>query len=196
MPEKRRYSLKDIKQSAGALIIFLTAFLPAWAQTPGSSPSIPAPPGTAVSGIVECGEGYTSHELYDMKITLLEVLRGEEAWKRIQAASPSNKPPAPGTDYVLARVRFEYYARGTPGLCVHALAADQFAAYSAGGEGYPAASVVPPNPPMRKDLKSGDSIEGWLVFAVPKEDKAPLMLYSANPGGAVQHGGGKWFLLR
>jgi hypothetical protein len=198
MPETRRYSLKQTKHRAGvlALAAFMAGFSAVWAQTAGSSPSEAAPPGTTVSGIVECGEGYTSHELYDMRITLLEVVRGDEAWKLVRDASPSNKPPTPGTDYVLARVRFEYYARGTPGLCVHPLAADQFTAYSASGEGYPAATVVPPNPQMHKDLKSGESCEGWLVFAVPKEDKAPIMLYSANPGGAVQHGGGKWFLLK
>jgi hypothetical protein len=166
------------------------------AQTPGSSPSDPAPPGVTVAGIVECGQGYTSHELYDMKITLLEVIRGEEAWKRIEAVGNSNKPAPAGTDYILARVKFEYYARGTPGLCIHQLVPDQFTAYSASGEDYKAVSVVPPKPEMRRELKSGESFEGWLVFAVPKEDKAPLMFYSADKGGAIQHGGGKWFLLR
>jgi hypothetical protein len=168
----------------------------AWTQTAGSSPSNPASLGTTVAGIVECGEGYTSHELYDMKITLMEVIRGEEAWKRVRDASPSNKPPASGTDYVLARVKFEYHARGTPGLCIHPLVPDDFSAYSSSGEGYPAASVVPPKPEMRKELRSGESFEGWLVFAVPKEDKAPLMFYSPDTGGAVQHGGSKWFLLQ
>ncbi len=178
------------------LIIIAATFQAASAQTPGSSPTAPALLGTTVSGIVECGQGYTSHELYDMKITLLEVIRGDEAWKRIKAASNSNKPPAPGTEYVLARVKFEYYARGTPGLCIHQLVPDQFIAYSANGDDYEAASVVPPKPDMRKGLKSGESHEGWIVFAVAKEDKEPLMYYSADAGGAVQHGGGKWFLLR
>lgn len=167
-----------------------------WAQTAGSSPSNPVLPGKTVAGIVECGEGYNSHELYDMKITLLEVIRGEEAWKRIQDADHSNQPAADNSDYVLVRVNFEYQARSTPGLCIHTLAPDHFTAYSASGEGYKAASVVPPKPELRKDLKSGESFEGWLVFEVAKKDKAPLMLYAANTGGAVPHGGGKWFLLK
>ncbi len=175
----------------------IAAGLPAaWTQSPGSSPSAPAPMGTTVVGIVECGQGYTSHELYDMKITLLEVIRGETAWKRIQEAGASNRPAASGTEYILARVKFEYYARGAPGLCIHKLLPDQFTAYTANGEDYRVASVVPPMPELRKELKSGESADGWLVFAVAKEDKAPLMHYSADAGGAVQHGGGKWFLLR
>jgi hypothetical protein len=179
-----------------ALVFFVAAVSTATAGTAGSSPADPAPAGMTLNGIIECGQGYTSHELYDMKITLVEVVRGEEAWKRIKEASPSNKQPEPGFDYILARVKFEYYARGTPGSCVHQLIPDQFTDYSADGNDYKSVAVVPPKPEMRKDLKSGESLEGWLVFMVSKEDKAPLMSYSADRGGAIVHGGGKWFVLR
>ena len=188
--------MKLLLKAMTVVLVLMAAFPEARAQTTGSSPSDPAPRGATVEGIVECGQGYTSHELYDMKITLLDVIRGEEAWKRIHEANSSNKPPAAGAEYILVRVKFEYYARGNPGLCIHPLAPDQFTAYAANGADYPAASVVPPNPEMRKGLKSGEFIEGWVVFAVAKEDKGPLMYYSADAGGAVEHGGGKWFLLR
>lgn len=174
----------------------LAAALSNAAELPGSSPTAPAPVGATVSGIVECGEGYTSHELYDMKITVLEVVRAEEAWNRIRADGGSGRPPAPGYDYVLARVKFEYYARGTPGLCVHRLDPGQFTAYTANGDAYEAAPAVTPQPELRKNLKSGDAAEGWLAFSVNQQDKAPLMSYSADSGGAVAHGGSKWFLLR
>jgi hypothetical protein len=175
-------------------IIALPASAPA--QTQGSVPSLAAPAGVTLTDIVECGEGYTSHDLYDMKIALLEVIRGEEAWKRIRAANSANKPAESGNEFVLARIRFEYQARELPGLCVHLLIPEQFMAYSAGGEDYRPASVVPPKPEMRKELKSGESFEGWLAFMVAQQDKAPLMSYSAGTGGAVQHGGNKWFILR
>ena len=168
----------------------------ALAQTAGSSPSDPAPVGTMLAGIIECGEGYTSHELYDMKITLLEVIRNDAAWKRLKEASAANKPPAPGFDYILARIKFEYQARGTPGLCIHQLSPEQFTAYSASGEDYKSVSVVPPKPELRKGMKSGESAEGWIVFMVSQQDKAPLMSYSVEVGGAEMHGGGKWFLLK
>jgi hypothetical protein len=187
--------LKGITQFLTALMIIAAVSAPAFAQEPGSSPSAPVHAGTTITGIIECGEGYTSHELYDMKLTLVEVIRGEEAWKRIRETDASNKPPESGTEYLLARVRYEYYARGVPGLCIHQLGPDQFTAYSASGEDYKTASVRPPKPELRKALKSGESFEGWMVFAVSKEDKAPLLYYSADDGGAVQHGGGKWLLL-
>jgi hypothetical protein len=178
------------------MLIVVSLACPAAAQIVGSSPSDPAPSGLTLAGIIECGQGYTSHELYDMKITVLEVVRGDEAWKRLKEASASNKAPAPGLDYVLARIKFEYQARGTPGLCVHQLNPDQFTAYSANGEDYKAVSVVLPKPELRKDMKSGEAIEGWVAFMVSQQDKAPLISYSADAGGAVVHGGGKWFLLK
>jgi hypothetical protein len=192
----RRFWLKTFAHYLFALIILATALPMVSAQTQGSSPGSPAPADTTVAGIIECGEGYTSHELYDMKITLLEVIRGEEAWKRIREASSANKPAESGMEYLLARIKYEYSARGTPGTCIHQLSPKEFTAYSAKGEDYETVSAVPPKPELRKGLKSGEAAEGWLVFAVPKEDKAPLMLYSADDsGGAVEHGGGKWFLL-
>jgi len=178
------------------LAILIAACSAASAQTPGSSPGNAAPAGTLLTGIVECGEGYTSHELYDMKIKLVEVVRGEEAWKRLKEASPANKPADPGFDYVLARIRFEYNARGVPGTCIHPLSPDQFTAYSSGGEDYRSPAVILPKPEMRKGLKSGDTFEGWVAFLIPKQDKAPLMSYGADTGGAVTHGGEKWFLLK
>ena len=182
-----------------AIIVFILPALlpaPAPAQEKGTAPSLAAPPGTTLSDIIECGEGYTSHELYDMKIALQEVIRGEEAWRRIREANSSNKPAGPGSEYLLARIRFEYKARSLPGVCAHPLAPEQFIAYNANGEDYRPALVAPPGPEMRKNLKSGESLEGWVVFEVSREDRAPLMSYSAGDGGAVQHAGVKWFSLK
>ena len=188
--------MKIIDYGSAGIIVLAMALSAAVGQKPGSTPSAPAITGTAVTGILECGEGYTSHELYDMKIILLEVLRGAEAWKRLQEVNAANRPAEPGFEYLLARVKFEYQARQIPGSCVHPLRPNQFTAYNATGEDYAAVSVIPPKPEMRKELKSGDSIEGWLIFAVSKDDPAPLMSFSAGDGGAVQHAEPKWFLLR
>jgi len=179
-----------------SIILSIFIYSTSQAQKVGNAPSAPAPAGTTVADIIECGEGYTSHDLYDMKITVTQVFRGEEAWKRIKAAASANEPAAPGFEYILVRVKFEYHAREIQGKCAHPLVRDQFSAYSAGGEGYKPASVMPPKPEMRKNLKPGDSLEGWLVFTVAKEDRAPLMSFSVDAGGAVQHGEPKWFSLR
>lgn len=179
------------------LLPILALLLPsAPAQTPGSSPSSPMPVGSTLDAIIECGEGYTSHELYDAGITILEIIRGEEAWKRLQETDESNSPADDGLEYILARVRFEYRARGLPGTCIHPLSPEHFTAYSSAGEGYGKVDVVTPKPELRKRLESGKTFEGWLVFKVAEQDKAPLVYYSIDEGGGTQHGGGKWFVLK
>ena len=163
----------------------------------GASISSPAPVGLTVSGIIECGTGYTSHELYDIKVTTLEVIRGDEAWENIQAASSSNEPPEPGFDYVLARIRFGFFARGAPGDLYHQLIGAQFVAFSKDGKQYQTVSIVPPEPELSGTLYSGDTVEGWVALQVPKEDDKPLMCFDASIGGAeaVEHGGNIWFQL-
>ena len=178
-------------------IFILTASSPlVLAQTPGSSPSSPVPVGLTLDAIIECGEGYTSHELYDAGITILEIIRGEEAWKRLLETDGSNSPADDGLEYILARVRFEYRARGLPGTCIHPLRPEHFTAYSSAGEGYGKVDAVTPKPELRKRLESGETFEGWLVFEVAEQDKAPLVYYSIDEGGGTQHGGGKWFVLK
>jgi hypothetical protein len=161
----------------------------------GGSPFDPASVGVKLSGIIECGQGYTTHELYNMKITLLEVIRGDNAWKRLSKAGNANKPAGSDFEYILARIRFEYYARGKPGLCVHKLLPEQFTACSTEGEDYPKADVILPKPELRGDMSSGETLEGWIALLVPITDKKPILYYSADAGGAVLHGGSMWFRL-
>ena len=189
--------MKTVKKFTGLIIFAVIIMIPAVASPAeeGKSPFDPAGTGIRLSGIVECGRGYTSHELYDMKITLQEVVSGTEAWIRLEKASNANKPPEKGFEYVLARIRFEYYARGKPGLCVHKLLPEQFIACSIDGEEYPSTDAVPPEPRMQGALNSGDSLEGWIVLLIPESDKTPLLYYTADAGKAVIHGGNMWFKL-
>jgi hypothetical protein len=185
------------RKTIGCFLAALMLTISAWAQapTPGSSPFSPASVRVPVVSIIECGEGYTSHELYDAKITLLEVVRGEKAWERIKAASMSNERPNVGFEYILARIRFEYSARGLPGNCGHELKGNEFTALSVSGKKYETPSVVVPKPELSGRLHSGDSLEGWLLFLVAQDDSKPLMAFTADPTGAVQHGGNIWFQL-
>jgi len=187
--------LKTNIRYIGILLFAITLAIPTARSQEGNTPFNPAPVGVTLSGIIECGQGYTSHELYNMKITLLEVIRGDSAWKLIKTASNSNKSAGYGFEYILARIKFEYYARGKPGLCVHKLTLEQFKACSTEGVDYPAADVILPQPEMQGDMRSGESIEGWIALLVPLTDRKPLLYYSADAGAAVQHGGSKWFKL-
>lgn len=189
--------MKAYFRYAGLLFLTVILAIPAIKikAVEGKSPFDPASAGVLLSGIVECGRGYTSHELYDMKITLQDVIRGTEAWKRLRQASNENKPADKAYEYILARVKFEYYARGKPGLCIHKLSPNQFIACSSDGEEYPVTLMVLPEPEMRGEMHSGDSLEGWVALLIPKSDKTPLLYYTADAGKAVMHGGNMWFKL-
>ena len=78
------------------MLTALAASMPvARAQSRGAgySPLNPAQVGTRLETVIECGFGYSPHEKYDVKVTLLEVLRGDKASERIEAASASNQSP-------------------------------------------------------------------------------------------------------
>jgi hypothetical protein len=184
-----------IGKSLAMLIAAAAIASPACAQRVGSSPVAPASAGTTVQTLVECGSGYESHELYDVKITLLETVRGERAWGMIKAADAAAQGPKQGWEYVLARIRFEYAARGRPGDCSHKLKGQEFAASAADGQAYPATSVTPPRPGLEGTVSSGDSLEGWIAFSVPRGEASTLMSFSTKEGGGLVHGGNAWFLL-
>jgi hypothetical protein len=160
----------------------------------GTSPANAAPIGSAAKGIVECGTGYTSHELYDVRVTVVEAVRGD---KVTQLLGPSAVPPSAGSEYIAARVKFEYSARGAPGDCCHELKSAQFIAYSSGGSEYPAAHFPPPAPELKGRVCAGNLFEGWVLFQVAKDDKKPVAMFAAGVGGyeAIEHGGNIWFRL-
>jgi len=143
-----------------------------------------------VSGMIRVwGPGaseYGEDELYDVKITILEVLRGKEAWERLQSASTSNQPAKDAFEFVLARIRFEYHARGMPGNKSYTIQKDDFKVYSKDNRAYEGPRVLPPKPGLvGRILRPGDSCEGWVPFLVEKEDKKPFIFFS----------GGMWFQL-
>jgi hypothetical protein len=76
----------------------------------------PYPIGTPVTTTITFGDAYaTAIETYDAKITMIEVMRGERAWDLLNKQNASNRQPDPEFEYILARVRFEFTAKGKPG---------------------------------------------------------------------------------
>jgi hypothetical protein len=162
------------------------------AQTPvttlemGSSSTYAAPIGATVPAIVELEDMYRAPETYDVRITVMEILRGETSADLMNKASAFNAPAKNGFEYVAAHIRFEYSARGAPGDKTWELRGNQFDAFSGEGKLYENPSIVPPEPGLSGTLSSGDSKQGWIVFTVAKNDRKPVMIF--NPGSV-------WFQL-
>ena len=53
--------------------------------------------GVPLNTIIVFGDQYNGgDELYDVRITVAEVVRGEKAWQMVKAASGANVAPSPG----------------------------------------------------------------------------------------------------
>jgi hypothetical protein len=160
--------------------IFLLVFLAATAH--GQTPAPEAcSPGVACKAKITIGEGYvTGTETVEAAITVLEVLRGGKALDMVKAASPSNKNPDAGMEYVAARIKFVFGTKGGPGDLSYGIRDEQFALVSEKGRQYERPSVVLPKPELSGRLYPGDSLEGWIVLLVSVDDKKPLMSFGNN----------------
>jgi hypothetical protein len=154
------------------------------------------PVGTPVSTIIEFGDPYLGNRLYNAKITVLEIVRGEKAWNRVKQAGRLNRPPESGFEYLLARVRFEFWARTMPAEDRYSVNENQFTAVTRDSQEFDAPILaVSPQPRLRGTLKPGDSLEGWLVFLVPQRLSEPVMVFREDVGSVSHTGGGTWFEL-
>jgi hypothetical protein len=138
--------------------------------------------------MVELGSVYSN--IYDIAITVQETVRGSEALERLKAASSDNPAPAAGFEYVLARVKFELKGRSVSDNLSMGIgdAPLQWVALSSGLIEYPMVSLTAPEPRLFGRVKSGDSIEGWVAFAVASQDSKPVMVFDPDTGGATGRG--------
>lgn len=183
---------------AAALLAFQFSTFAAAVASQSRPATIDAHPiGVPVAMILEFGDQYLGgDELYDAKVTVLKIVRGEKAWEIIRQASPSNPASKPGFEYLLARVRFEFSARTSPSHYDYKLNETQFTATAASGEEFDAPSVAePPMPRLNGTLKPGESLEGWVAFLVPRGVSRPLMVFREDVGTVSHRGSGTWFQL-
>jgi len=179
-----------------AVLLVLTAaasLQPAIAQE--NSSTNPAAINSRVRSMIELGSVYTN--IYDIAITVLETVRGKEAMDRLKAANPDIKAPAEGFEYALARVRFEFKGRYVSDTIPFDLGNDplQWVALAADLTEYPKASVSAPKPALVGRIKPGDSMEGWVAFAVKQRDSKPVTVFDPDTGGATGRGRTLFFKL-
>ena len=177
-----------------SLAMAAASLCPAIAQD--NSSSSPAAVGSPVRSMVELGSVYTN--IYDIAITVLETVRGNAAMERLKAASPDNKPPAEGFDYVLAHVKFEFKGRYVSDTLLFDLgmAPLQWVALQGGDmTEYERVSVTVPQPPLKGMIKPGQTVDGWVAFAVKQKDSRPVMVFDPDTGGATGRGRTLFFKL-
>jgi hypothetical protein len=177
------------------LVVFLCAgtVVPAWTQD--SSPTNPAAIGTPVKSMIELGS--VSANIYDITITNLEVIRGQEALARLKAASASNPAPPAGQEYVLARVKFELRGRYVSDTIPMDIGNDllQWIALRSDLTELVKPAVTAPAPALVGRVEPGKSLEGWVAFTVDISDQRPIMVFDPDTGGGTGRGMTLFFRL-
>ena len=180
-----------------AVLLVLTAaasLQPAVAQD--NSSTNPAAIGSPVRSMVELGSVYTN--IYDITITVLETVRGQEALDRLKAADTDNKTPAEGFEYVLAGIKFEFKGRAVSDKLPFDLGNAPLQWVALTGKDlteYDRVSLTTPKPALAGMVKPGQSVEGWIAFAVDRNDSKPVMVFDPDTGGATGRGRTLFFKL-
>ena len=177
------------------LLVLLAALSPSPVIAQENSSAHPAALNTRVRSMIELGSVYTN--IYDIAITVVETVRGPAAMDRLKAAYPDTKTPPAGFEYALARVKFEFKGRYVSDTIPFDLGSDplQWVALSSELTEYPRVSVQAPKPALAGRIKPGDSLEGWVVFAVNAKDSKPVMVFDPDTGGATGRGRTLFFKL-
>jgi hypothetical protein len=169
-------------------------------QAVGSSPGSAAPIGTTVKTTVERGHAYMVPRLYNVEITLEEVVRGRAAQVIVKNLVQPTRALKDDYEYLLARIKFGYFERGRVAAggsgntedaqyvsfgggsvdVTYTLTEGQIVAVSYDGETeYEIPPVLKqPEPSLIGwEFHPGKSREGWILFQVLKDDKKPLLIF-------------------
>jgi hypothetical protein len=154
-----------------------------------NTPTNPVAIKTPLKSMVELGSVYTN--IYDITITVLETVRGNAAMEQLKAADPSVKAPAAGFEYVLARIKFELKGRYVSDNLSFDLGNEPLQWVALSGTDlteYDKVPVTVPKPALVGRVKPGNSLEGWVGFAVAQKDSKPVMVFDPDTGGATGRG--------
>jgi len=161
----------------------------------GNSPANPAALGEPVVSVVEIGVVAASN--YDVTIAVLETVRGDAALDKLKTADASIASAKEGYEYLLARVRFELRGRAVSDKGIFDLAGSpfQWVANSADLRSYDGITVTPPEPALQGPVKAGETKEGWVAFAVERQETKPVLTFDPASGGATGRGNILFFKL-
>ncbi len=113
--------------------------------------------------------------LDDWKLKVLQVIRGEEAWKLIREAHPSSDPPSDTREYVLVELTATY--TGDSQVDISQL---DFGITGSSGILWGYISFIPrtPNPAFEATLLRGGSTRGWLSFEIIEAESDLILVFS------------------
>lgn len=121
------------------------------------------------------------------EISVLDVIRGADAWNMIQAANEFNEAPQTGFEYVLAKVHARYI--GTEDRA-EMLDGTYFQSTGSAGILHDHPAVVAPAPELTASLYPGGEYEGWVVLQATQGETGMTLVFEP----LLDFGGNKRFI--
>lgn len=176
-------------------------------EPPHQPPITPLPLGDSRSNPASIGETITTNFEgyegdYGLKVSVLEVYRGDEAMALLNKAydaGPADNfrpiPPNDGYEYLLTKIKFEYMDGPTPDT-KYDVSEYEFYVISTWGKEYfnSFKMIFPPEPELSTSLYPGASIEGWAVYEIEPSDEKPLINFKSDENSNNEDIG-LWFKL-
>ncbi|WP_167957137.1 DUF4352 domain-containing protein [Anaerosporobacter faecicola] len=138
----------------------------------------------------------TLFDTYQAEITLLEVIRGNEAYQMAMGANSYNSEPAEGKEYLFAKFRIR--ALSSQEDAVIDINSASFTVVSENGKTYDAFTSVSGLKPTLQEMYAGGTQEGYAYFEVDEDDQYPNLVFlernnngiwfSTDPNAALAEG--------
>lgn len=144
----------------------------------------PAPIGTTQSIRIS-----NYFEEYNASVTVKEVIRGDAAWKKVQAENMFNSKPKDGYEYVLVKVSVSVSDIKDDKSVTLSFADFDF--YATDFSNYSEYAFVSLNDDFYGTAFSGGTVEGYICRPVKIGDATPSVVFGADYNGV----GGIWFSL-
>lgn len=142
---------------------------------------------------VVTGSHYTVGE-YKAKVSVTEVLRGEEALQKIKEKTTNFAALREGEEFLMAKIKVGMLSMEKPGSLN--VSGSEFIICSGNNTDYILdVSTSVPQPALYSNLVVDSSTEGYIIVRVNKEDKAPKIAYRDKSGKASTIAHAPWFSL-
>jgi hypothetical protein len=96
----------------------------------------------------------------DWELSIIDVIRGDGAWKMAQEANQFNEPPQDGFEYVAVKIHVRHIGTEDKPATMDGTF---FKSTGSAGVLYDAPTVVDPSPQLDISLYPGGEYEGWIV---------------------------------
>jgi len=145
--------------------------LPPTEGEPGSSMFFPANFGTPIVSTFHSWEGD-----FTVEITILEVIRGENAHQKLTNSIYTYYPPIESYEYMLVKIKLKIISASTPDSDLSVLDT-MFTSLASDGFVYPDTRGLAPEPRFWGDLYENQYSEGWGLYHGIDTDAEPLLRF-------------------